>query len=432
MHLDDLERSLVGPQDKGFPTRQPPLPLQEIGARGWNLLRADLPLPVALLKRSAVEHNSRWMRRFLALSGTSLCPHGKTTMSPQLFSRQLDDGAWGITVATIQQLAVCRAHGVARVLMANQLLGRPEVDYVLAELARDPGFDFYCLVDSLDGVGLLAEAARARPAGRPLQLLLEGGFAGGRTGARDREGALEVARAVRAAAPHLALRGVEGYEGVLSGETPAATAAKVDGFLDFLVHLAEACVRQDLFAPGPILLTAGGSAFYDLVARRFAAHGLDHPIQPVARSGCYLTHDSGLFARAFGDLQTRTPAAREVGDGLRPALEVWAQVQSVPEPKRAILTAGRRDLSYDIELPVPQVWLRPERDERPQPVPEGWRITALNDQHAYLDVPLGTEPRVGDLVGMGISHPCTTFDKWRLLYLVDDAYTVVGGIRTFF
>ena len=56
----------------------------------------------------------------------------------------------------------------------------------------------------------------------------------------------------------------------------------------------------------------------------------------------------------------------------------------------------------------------------------------MNDQHTYLRVPAEADVRVGDLIGSGISHPCTTFDKWRALFTVDDSYRVTGAILTFF
>jgi D-serine dehydratase len=93
---------------------------------------------------------------------------------------------------------------------------------------------------------------------------------------------------------------------------------------------------------------------------------------------------------------------------------------------------GKRDVSYDVDMPRPIAWYRAGVHERPLVAPAEWRITKLNDQHAYVELPAQADLRVGDLVGCGISHPCTTFDKWSLLIEVDDAYDVVGGLRTFF
>src|SRR5262249_10046678 len=369
---------------------------------------------------------------FLKRSGAVIAPHGKTTMSPQLFQRQLDDGAWAITVATPQQLQVCRDFGFARLVLANQLVGRQAIRDVSAELRRDPGFGFYCLVDSVRGIEQIAAAARATPVGRPIQVLLEGGYAGGRTGARDLDAALAVARAVKAAAPHLSLRGVEGFEGLFGGPSDAAIEDPVRGFLDFLVEIARGCEREDLFGDGPVLLTAGGSAFYDLVVARFRAAGLQRPVQIVTRSGCYLTHDSGLYQRAFAALGKRSPDAAGNAPGPRAALEVWAYVSSRPEPTKALLTLGKRDASYD-ELPVALAWYRPGSNARlPAAMPAGHVVTGLNDQHCHMSLPATSPLEVGDLVGFGISHPCLTFDKWQVIPVVDDAYGVVGAIRTFF
>ena len=417
---------------KGFPCGQAPLDLADIGGQGWNILASSVPFPAGLLKTSAIEHNSLWMQRFVDLAGASIAPHGKTTMSPQLFQRQLDDGAWGMTIATVDQLLICRTHGIKRVVMANQLVGRQAIRYVLDELARDSDFDFYCLVDSVAGVEALAKAIRNRDIGRPLQVLLEGGLQGGRTGCRSMAAARDVAAAVDAAAPFLSLRGIEGYEGIIRGENDADTREKIVAFLRFMVELLNEGVKREWFAPGEILLSAGGSGYYDLVAGQFAGAGGGRDVRVVLRGGCYLTHDSKQYEELDRQLRARSPIAQQAGPGLRPALEVWSAVQSMPEPGLALLTIGRRDVSSDLHMPVPHHWARPGEGAQAIALPAGHEVTGLNDQHAYLRLPADTPLQVGDLVGSGISHPCTTFDKWRLLYLVDDAYNVTGAVQTFF
>jgi D-serine dehydratase len=432
MDLSELDQSFVDQRIKGMPGGLEPLALKAIGAQGWNLLREDLLLPAAVLRQSALAANRRWMQAFLQHSGAVIAPHGKTTMSPQLFDAQLADGAWAITVATVHQLQVARAYGVKRVVLANQLVGRQAIRYVLEELARDPGFDLYCLVDSVEGVAQLARAASTARLGRPLQLLLEGGYRGGRTGCRDRASALAVARAVAVAAPALALRGVEGFEGLFPGSAEAKAAA-VAGLLDFLVEIALAVEREHLFAEGPLLLSAGGSAFYDMVVARFARAGLTREVRVVTRSGCYLTHDSGLYAHAFDDLLQRSPDLARLNAGPEAALEVWAYVQSRPEPGKVLLTMGKRDVSYD-EMPVALRWFRPGGGFGTAPVAlqAGHVVTGLNDQHCHMTVPTNSPLAVGDMVAFGISHPCLTFDKWQVIPVVDDVYNVVGAIRTFF
>jgi D-serine dehydratase len=430
MNLDELLGSPVDPTTKGWPAG-PGLPLREVGRQGWNLLRGDLPLPVALIKASALSHNSRWMRSFLEHFGVAICPHGKTTMAPQLFARQLADGAWGITVATVQQLRVCRRFGVQRVVLANQLVGAQAIREVLAELRADPSFWFACLVDSLETVEQLVAEARSFGQEQPLQVLLEGGYPGGRTGCRTVERALAVARAA-AAAPELALIGVEGFEGLIARPTPTETAASVDAFLGTLLEIARACAAENLFAPGRILLSAGGSAFFDQVTKAFRAAALEREVQVVLRSGCYLTHDSKMYRQFFDDMRDRGLEINGLGDGLRAALELWAYVQSTPQPGLAIATLGKRDVSFDVHMPLPQQWFRPGVHARPQDLGAGFEVTGLSDQHAFVTLPDDSPLRVGDMLSFGISHPCTTFDKWQLLYVVDDKYRVIEGIRTFF
>ena len=426
-----IEDLVIDDTYKGYPNGIAPSRLGDIGKRGWSVLRQEVPLPAAVLLDSALDNNSRWMRRFLELTGARICPHGKTTMSPQLFRRQLADGAWGITVATVDQLRICRAHGIERVLMANQLVERQGIRYVLDELARDPAFDFYCLVDSVEGAQLLAEAARDRGLDRPLQVLLEAGFHGGRTGCRTETQAVATAEAVSAAAPAPGAarrgrlrgadpwRGRRGHAGEDRGLPRLHGAAAAPG-------PGAALVRR-----GHVLITAGGSGFFDLAAEGFAPRITGRDVMVVLRSGCYLTHDSRSYERLFGEILARSASAREAGGRLKAALQVWGMVQSTPEPGLALATMGKRDAGFDVDLPVPLLWHR-EGMNRPASLPEGHVVTAMNDQHAYVQLPPDLPLRFGDLVGFGVSHPCTTFDRWQLIYTVDDAYEITGAIRTFF
>ena len=434
LNLDALLREIVDPRTKGFPLGAAPIPLSAVGAQGWNLLRGDLPFPVALLRESALDHNHAWMRDFTAATGALLAPHGKTTMAPQIFAEQLAAGAWGITVANVQQLGVCVHFGIRRVIMANQLLGDREIAEVIRLSQLHPDLEFHFLVDSLPQLALIEAEAGKHAMTRPLRALLEIGVPGGRTGCRSYEGALTVARAV-AASTATALSGIECYEGLqLTGDSGRDTGF-VGGLMETVRKTALACDHEGLFAGPSIILSAGGSAAFDIVARKLPTR-LSMPVLTILRSGCYVTHDSGFYARMLEGVKARSGMDWQVRPGLKPALEVWSRVQSRPEPGLAILTMGKRDASFDIDLPIPLSRFRTGLDDYPRPVPPGWKIAAMNDQHAYLrldaDADASAELAVGDLVGCGISHPCTTFDKWRLLFTVDDGYSVTGAVRTFF
>ena len=430
--LSPILAEVIDATTKGYPLSAAPLPLSAIGTQGWSLLDGDLPLPLAVIRDSALAHNHTWMRDFTVATGVLLAPHGKTTMAPQIFAQQLAAGAWGMTVANVQQLGICTAFGVRRVLMANQLLGALEVRTVIGLLRRHPDLEFHFLIDSAAQLEAIEAAAAADPPPRKLTALIELGVPGGRTGVRTHDAALALAGAI-GASRSVTLSGLECYEGLqISGDT-TQDALTVTALMERLKALAIACDREGLFAGSDVILTAGGSAAFDIVARELPMQ-LSRPVLPILRSGCYVTHDSGNYERLLAGVKARSGGEWQVRPGLQPALEVWSRVQSCPEPALAILTMGKRDASYDIEMPIALKRFRPGKGAAPQPVSAGWTITGMNDQHAYLrfDADAADSPRVGDLIGCGISHPCTTFDKWRVLFTVDDAYRVTGAIRTFF
>ncbi len=425
--LQSLLQTPVDGRTKGFPQSRPPLPLGEIGAQGWGLFSGELETPVALLKASVLDSNAAWMREFLRRTGASLCPHGKTTMAPQLFARQLRDGAWGLTLATPQQVRIALEFGVRRILLANQLVDPQAIAWFQRCLDEDPGLDLMCLVDSLEAVARLENT----PGRRQVPVLLELGLPGGRCGARDLEIGLAVARAVKAS-KRLNLKGVECYEGIVMSPDPEGDRSRIEAWLDALGALAQRCAGEDLFETDEVLLSAGGSAYFDLVAARLNAVELGRPSRVLLRSGCYVSHDAGHYARLIQRLEGRLPEGWRVPGSLKPALEVWGRVLSRPEPGLAFLDFGKRDVAHDIDLPRPILWARPGLHASPQPASTDWVIPGLYDQHARLALPPEADLRVGDLVGCAISHPCTTFDKWQLLWVVDDEYRVVEGIRTFF
>ncbi len=438
--LQDLHDPLLDASLKGFPHDCPPLRRSAIAAKNWNVLNGDLPLPLAVIKQDVMQHNLRWMQDFADARGVGLAPHGKTTMSPQLFRHQLDAGAWGMTFATVTQARLGVAAGARRCVIANQVFTRADLQG-LDDLRREHGdLQVVFLVDSSAQLALIEEWHVRQQARQPLvpsfDALIEIGVAGGRTGCRSVTQAIELARQVRSSRA-VRLVGVECYEGLNAKGDTAHDEPYASQLMDQLLALANACDVEDLFETDTVLITAGGSAIFDLVAGRLKPV-LRRAVQGLLRSGCYITHDQGNYKRMMSAVAARTGC----GNGLEAALEVWASVQSCPEPGLAILAAGKRDLSYDWEMPIPLASYRkgPGGEMRGQvqgqmtAAPSDWKIVGLNDQHAHLRG-TGLEHaslKVGDLVCLGISHPCTTFDKWRWMPLVDANYTVVDAIVTYF
>jgi len=431
MQLSEIIQADLPPGSKGLPLDGSITRLADLAGRGLNLLRGDLPMPVAVLKHSALENNLRSMQAYIERVGVKLAPHAKTTMCPQLFARQLSQGAWGLSVATMTQFKLCHDVGndigLTRLILANQLVGNAEILGLARLWAQTPERAYYALVDGLENARAISEGFGKCPGAPPARLLIELGLAHTRCGVRTVEEGLALARAIQSL-PHVELHGVEGYEGLLVSDHAGHDATAVMAYLQTLVRLCKSLGAEKLFAaPEQIIVSAGGSAYYDLVAHVLA--GNMPGVVPILRSGCYVTHDSGFYRRLMTRIQLRD--IERPAPHLIPALEVWSRVISRPEPDQAIVMMGKRDVSYDIDLPMVRWWFREGRHSVPAAI-DGWSVDKLNDQHAYLSVPRDADLRVGDLLGFHISHPCTTFDKWSLLMEVDDDYTVIGGLKTFF
>ena len=412
----------IGWLNKGLGAFRAALQPEQVRQLGWSLLREDLSLPTAILYQDRLLHNLNWMRDFIAAYGVQLAPHGKTTMAPRLFEMQLSAGAWGITLATAHQTLVAHAHGVRRVLMANQLVGRENMA-IIARLLQDPGFEYYCLVDSAAQVDQLGTYFASQ--GRQLHVLLELGTIGGRAGIRDDDQLNSVLTALSRWEGAVALDGIEIYEGVLDDEN------SIRGFLERATKTTRDLAEAKKFRRAPILLSGAGSAWYDVVAEVFTAAGFGDSVEIVLRPGCYLTHDVGAYRKAQQRIVENNPVAHGMTSALLPALQVWAYVQSFPEDEKAIIGMGKRDAAFDAGLPIPALHYRPGTSA-PKEAPGHWVITKMMDQHAYLSVAGGDDVRVGDMIGFDICHPCLTFDKWRTLPIVDAQYQVVEIVQTFF
>jgi D-serine deaminase-like pyridoxal phosphate-dependent protein len=412
----ELDDELIDWRFKGFPASLEGTSVSRFVADRPSLFDVGFSWPVMALRDSAIDNNVAVLARWCASTGISLAPHGKTTMAPALFARQLAAGAWAMTAATPWQVRAYHAFGVRRVLLANELTDDAFVGWLAGALA-DPGFEFFCYVDSVAGVERLGAAAAHAP--RPICVLVEVGVADGRTGARSDADVRAIAATV-ARTSSLALVGVAGYEGPLGHGRDPATLDVVSGYVSRLGSLLLMLDDAGLLSADAdeYLLSCGGSVQIDVVSAALTRPlRCSRPVRPVLRSGSYVTHDHGNYAR------TSSLAAQ-----LRPAIEVWCQVWSRPEPTLALLGAGRRDVPFDAGLPVPLF----RRSVRGELSPLAGSITKLNDQHAFLCLDAADSLEVGDLVCLGISHPCTAHDKWQLAPLLDDERRVIGCVRSYF
>jgi D-serine deaminase-like pyridoxal phosphate-dependent protein len=401
----------------------------EFVAAGHSL--ADLQTPLLTLDSGALQGNARRLASWCKDHGVLLAPHGKTTMAPQLWTEQLNRGAWGITLANFAQLRVAREFGVQRLQLANSLTDPHAIEWVAANATA--GAPILSWVDSLGTVEVINSTLADGDS--VLDVLVELGANGGRTGARGVDAALEVARAV-AASPHLRLVGVSGYEGSLAHTADDAGLAAVRGYLARMRLLHEQLLVDGLYGADSVILTAGGSAYFDDVVSLLSpcissgseGAAQDGPrVELMIRSGAYIIHDDGFYRGI-------SPFSRGGGDPFKAGMHGWARVVSQPEPGLAILDAGKRDLPVDEGLPRPQL-IGPVLGGPMKPL-GGAEITAVNDQHCFMTFDAGTTTvRPGDVVRLGLSHPCTAFDKWTLIPVLadtDNDQTVVDLIHTFF
>jgi D-serine dehydratase len=428
LSLKRLREESLDHHTKGLPFGMRVSPAQVID-RGWNVKRGDLPFPLLVIKESALEHNLSEMAGWCARNNLLIAPHGKTTMCPQIFDRQIAHGAWAITVANVSQAQVCLGFDIKRILIANQVAGASNLHSLSTAINSDPEVDFYCLIDSLAGVDHLARGLERSGARRPLNVLIEWGRNGWRTGVRSEDQGIAVYNEAMRYPQSLRVCGFEAFEGLASSpEGTDAEARLVDEFLEGLKKLSMQ-LRSKWPGDERPLLSIGGSAFLDRVLH--LAQQVSEEFRILVRSGCYITHDHGMYERK------QSAALLRAGDQERipqfiPALELWSYVQSIPEKRRAFLTFGKRDCPHDADLPIPLFALSAGDPMGSARSLGSARVSNLNDQHAYLDLSGDEKLEVGDLVCCGISHPCTAFDKWRVIPLVNDDYDVVDLYRTFF
>ena len=394
--------------------------VQQLHKSGWNIAQQDVSLPCLCLYESRLLNNISWMADYTNQSHVLFAPHGKTTMTPAIFKKQLAAGAYAITVATTAQAVAAVTSGAERVLMANQLVGRANYQQ-LDDLLSSNEIVFYCLVDNLDNVRMLGEYFANTQ--HTIHVLIELGVPDGRCGVVNSQLLAELIAEI-AKFDSLALAGIEVYEGVLGD--PLA----VSQFLEYAVATCKQLIADNAFDTKQVMITAGGSAYYDLVCEAFHPDNLTENMLAVLRPGCYVTHDQGIYEQAQQQILARNELACSLGSELTSCLEIWAYVQSMPEPGRAIIGFGKRDAAFDAGFPIPT--LHVDQQGQISAANSNWKIEKMMDQHAMMKVPNDTTLRVGDMVAFATSHPCLTFDKWRYINVIDDNYNVVDVVETYF
>ncbi|PKF51073.1 alanine racemase [Enterovibrio nigricans] len=405
----------------------------EKGAKGVPLMRksqgkysllTDLPLPAAVVSESAITHNASWMQTYANQSDVLLAPHGKTTMSPQLFKAQIAQGAWGLTLATPAQALIAAEASAKRIILANQVVGWANINAVL-DIIEHYQTEVYPCVDSPYLVEQWQEAAKRR--GLHVSLLVELGVKGGRCGCRTHQQVKALAQHI-AQSENLMFAGIEFYEGVIHAEhEDDDVEPEVRKFVNSAVELAESL--QSLSPLEKPIITGAGSVWYDVVAEAFAGKTT---LTTIIRPGCYLIHDDGIYQESQSAVMNRArrddSAACHLNGDLISALTIYAHVISVPEKGKAVIGLGKRDVAFDAGLPKA---IGLYRDGQQLPLPSV-SSTDIMDQHLFLNTMYEGALRVGDIMVFSTSHPCLTFDKWRYIGVETEPCVITKWLDTYF
>ena len=398
---------------KGMPIAAKGLSIPDFLSTKPNLFTSDFQFPIMILRDSALENNIKRMASYCKSLGFELAPHVKTPMSPQIAKRQIAAGAWGLTIANFSQARIMFEYGFKKLIIGNEVMEPTSI----AEIAKINGSGagqiiFY--IDSLVGLKF-AQDSIAGITNAKLNVFMEIGAVGGRAGIRDLD-LLKTILVEIAKDDRIYVRGVSGFEGAVPGGDRASEG--IEKLRIFLRHIvAAAKITAPFIREGKIIISGGGSSFFDYVAEEFAKYEGD--AQFILRSGGYVSHDHIGYENMYPFMGAPD------SERFYPALELWARVLSVPEADLAILNYGKRDAGNDVGNPLPILKLGKKLEAF-----KG-EIEKLNDQHAFMKISPGTVA-VGDIIGCGISHPCTNFDKWHLLPLVNDNYDVIDLIHTHF
>ena len=333
--------------------------------------RKDITTPALVLDLDALEANLDAMTAWAQSQNIALRPHAKTHKCAAIGKRQMERGALGLCCAKLAEAEALAAAGLDRFLLTSPVVGPRKIARLMALAAQCS--ELMLVVDDAANVAALAEAAEH--AGRNLDLLIDVDVGQRRTGVTSSGAALALAERI-AAAPHLTLRGLQGYAGDVQ-------------------HIANFEERK----------RASHKALAFLAGVRAALEAAGHPC-PIMTGGGTGTHAVDPAAGVLNELQVGSYIVSDVeydavdltGDGARRfnnALFIYARVVSASRNGFATIDAGSKSLAMD--GPAPLVTFG---------APEGTAYTCSGDEFGELALPAGTNESLkpGDLVALVVPH----------------------------
>ncbi len=328
---------------------------------------ADLETPIAVRDDAAMERNLARMAQIAERAGVRLRPHAKTHKSPVVARRQLEHGASGLAVATLQEAEVFAAAGVHDIVVAHPPVGRAKLARLAHLAARVER-----LAVSVDDL----ELAEAVPGS--VEILWEVDTGHHRMGTATGDPTVAAVRRLVGAIGEKRFRGLlthggQAYRAPGEAERRAAAAEESEG----LARTAE-------------MLRAAGIDVREVSVGATPTAGFASEFRGITeiRPGTYVYGDAGqvtLGSHALEDC----------------ALAVIATVVSTPAPDRCVLDSGSKSISADRLVPALEgfgiVLGHP-----------GLTVARLSEEHTVLTAEDRTGLEVGDRVAILPGHVCTT------------------------
>ncbi|MEM6328549.1 MAG: alanine racemase [Bacteroidota bacterium] len=371
------------------------------------MLVSEIPTPALLVDRARLHANLDAMQARADAMGVALRPHGKTHKSPDLARLQQARGARGLTVATVDEAEAFAQAGFDDIRLATPIAGPGKLTRL--RTLTEAGTRISFTVDTRAGAGLAAEVFGGAT---EAEVLIEIDTGYGRCGVpwteTDRLGAL--AEQVRAA-PGLRLVGLlshggDSYAGPREGESRSDALRRVmDDERDRVLAAASVLAEGGLLDPETAELSVGSTPGVTHFTNREEAGFRITEIRP----GTYVFHDGTQVALGAARLQDCALVC--IGT-------VVSKERFDDGTERVITDAGKKVLTSDRRAGADTygtvLYSRRKMIAHPHA-----RVTALSEEHGWVDTPGGATYDVGDPVLLVPNHACVAVATRRHLHVTD-------------
>ena len=413
--------------------------VKDIPNKKWNILKENVQFPILTMKESVFKKNIKSMNNFANYNGVSLAPHCKTSMCPQILKKLNDLNYWGFSAANNQQLSMLLEMGIKKIIIANLITNKSNI-INLFKLIEKYGYakKIYLCVDSTFGVNLLKELSIQYKFKHKLRILIETGFQNSRNGVRNLNSLNILTGKIIKLPSNFIFCGILFYEGAVSEKNYKKTINKVNKFISFSLKAFDYLLKNNFFSNEEIILSGGGSEYFDLIINSFQKYKNIKNIRLIIRPGTFIAYGHGHYLKSIENIDKRgtlfiNKKNIKATNLFNPSLELWGHIISMQDSNRAILNFGKRDVHYDRGYPIPlSIYRKGKLFQKINPKQNKYKIYKMSDHHAFLYFTNDQDIRIGDLIKLGVTHPCVTIDKWDFFYMIDEKYNVKEGLKTFF